>query len=296
MASAVGGVLLVGLPVLMTAGTHRGPSTRVQPAEGISLGVEALGRDRGAEGSEPPSTRPSPGPSAGPSTGPGGAAAVLAGSVSGVSRDGANAPAAGGTAGQAAPGRGADGAPSGTAGPGSPAGGGAAQPAPAAGAGTATGTAGATGAPAAPPPPAPAPPASATPTTAAPAPAGRTVVSYASSLCISSGSGKDGQRLYVAACSSSSAPELWEMRPDGTIRSMGLCMDAAWAGTANGTAVQVARCNGGPAQHFVLKGSYDLVSVNADRCVSLVGGSTTPGTVLELQDCNGMSYQKWHAS
>ncbi|MCD0484792.1 ricin-type beta-trefoil lectin domain protein [Streptacidiphilus sp. ASG 303] len=122
------------------------------------------------------------------------------------------------------------------------------------------------------------------------------MVSFASSLCISAGSGRDGQRLSVAACSPSSAPELWEVRSDGTIRSMGLCMDAAGAGTANGTAVQVARCNGGEAQHFVLNASYDLVNVNAHRCVSLAGGSTGPGTVLELRDCNGKGYQKWRAS
>ncbi|MGW3634510.1 ricin-type beta-trefoil lectin domain protein [Streptomyces sp. NPDC005122] len=137
--------------------------------------------------------------------------------------------------------------------------------------------------------------ASASPTVAPPPPPapGYGIVNFAADKCLSAGAGKDGTRLTIAVCSPSSANEYWDVRSDGSIRSMGLCMDAAWAGTSNGTAVQLARCNGGPAQQFVLKGSYDLVNVNADRCASLVGQSTSYGTPLELRDCNGQGYQKW---
>ncbi|MEV7320204.1 ricin-type beta-trefoil lectin domain protein [Streptomyces sp. NPDC093970] len=127
------------------------------------------------------------------------------------------------------------------------------------------------------------------------APAGRTVVSFAAAQCIT-GSGKDGRQLEISPCSATSAPQHWEIRSDGTIRTMGLCMDAAGAGTYNGTVIQVAYCNGGEAQHFVLNSSYDLVNVNAHKCVALEGAGTGSGTGLELRDCNGKGYEKWRAS
>ncbi|WP_406841640.1 ricin-type beta-trefoil lectin domain protein (plasmid) [Streptomyces sp. AHU1] len=127
-------------------------------------------------------------------------------------------------------------------------------------------------------------------------PSGRFIVSFAADQCITSTSGKDGQRLKVEPCSSSSVIQHWQIMANGTIQTMGLCMDAAGAGTYNGTVVQLAYCNGGEAQHFVLNSSYDLVNVNAHKCVALVGGGTAAGTALELRDCNGKGYQKWRSS
>jgi Ricin-type beta-trefoil lectin domain-like len=42
------------------------------------------------------------------------------------------------------------------------------------------------------------------------------------------------------------------VRPDGTIRALGKCLDAARGGTSNGTVIDLYDCNGTAAQAFKL--------------------------------------------
>ncbi len=121
------------------------------------------------------------------------------------------------------------------------------------------------------------------------------VFSHDSGRCIGvyGGVGKDGRPLEIRDCSASSAAQRWSIRSDGTIRAFGLCMDAAGASTSNGTVVQLATCNGGPAQHFELNYRHDLVSILANKCVDVTDGHTGNGSRLQLWDCNGHDNQKW---
>ncbi|MFF4655473.1 ricin-type beta-trefoil lectin domain protein [Streptomyces sp. NPDC001381] len=130
---------------------------------------------------------------------------------------------------------------------------------------------------------------------AAAAPAGRMIAGYASSRCIeiSSRSGTDGSPLRLWNCDGDSWQK-WVFKSDGSVRSMGLCMDAANAGTANGTRVQLATCNGGWAQQFNLNGSHDLVNTRTGKCVDAVDSGTGNGTRLQLWECAGSSNQKWY--
>ncbi|MEV7320187.1 RICIN domain-containing protein [Streptomyces sp. NPDC093970] len=137
---------------------------------------------------------------------------------------------------------------------------------------------------------------SSTPKPSARALSGTTIVGFGSGRCISAGSGKDGKQLVISTCSTTAADQRWTIGSDGTVRSMGLCMDAAGAGTYDGTVVQLAVCNGGEAQHFVLNTSYDLVNVNAHKCVDVTDHGTASGSPLQLWDCNGKSGQKWRRS
>ncbi|MGY1495169.1 ricin-type beta-trefoil lectin domain protein [Streptomyces sp. QTS52] len=132
-------------------------------------------------------------------------------------------------------------------------------------------------------------------TSAAPAPAGKRIAGYPSSRCIeiSSHSGTDGSPLRLWDCGGASWQK-WVFKSDGSVRSMGLCMDAANAGTANGTRVQLAICNGGSAQQFNLNGSHDLVNIRAGKCVDAVDTGTGNGTRLQLWECEGSSNQKWY--
>ncbi|MFD3454355.1 ricin-type beta-trefoil lectin domain protein [Streptomyces sp. NPDC058691] len=107
------------------------------------------------------------------------------------------------------------------------------------------------------------------------------------------GIGRDGSRLQIWDCGSG-ASQKWDFRSDGSVHSLGLCMDLAWASTANGTAVQLARCNGGWAQQFVLNSAGDLVNPHADKCVDVVDKGTGNGTKLQLWTCYGTSNQKWY--
>ncbi|KUO09357.1 ricin-type beta-trefoil lectin domain protein [Streptomyces sp. DSM 15324] len=130
---------------------------------------------------------------------------------------------------------------------------------------------------------------------AAAAPAGRMIAGYASSRCIeiSSRGGTDGSPLRLWNCGGDSWQK-WVFKSDGSVRSMGLCMDAANAGTADGTRVQLATCNGGWAQQFNLNGSHDLVNTRTGKCVDAVDSGTADGTRLQLWQCAGTSNQKWY--
>jgi hypothetical protein len=66
-----------------------------------------------------------------------------------------------------------------------------------------------------------------------------------------------------------SAVQHWQQMSDGTLRAVGLCMDAANAGTANYTPVQVATCSGNPAQQFAVGQNNHIYSSFADKCVNI---------------------------
>ncbi|CAM5607606.1 Hydrogenase expression protein OS=Streptomyces tendae OX=1932 GN=F3L20_00960 PE=4 SV=1 [Streptomyces tendae] len=123
---------------------------------------------------------------------------------------------------------------------------------------------------------------------------GTTIYGHASDRCIEVAGHKwrDGAPLQIADCTGKNWQK-WDFRPDGTIRSLGLCMDATWGGTANGTVVQVAVCSGNPAQQFILAGPRDLVNVQANKCVDVVDANNGNGARLQLWECNGQDNQKW---
>ncbi|MFI7609243.1 ricin-type beta-trefoil lectin domain protein [Micromonospora sp. NPDC049366] len=129
------------------------------------------------------------------------------------------------------------------------------------------------------------------PSTAPPAPSGRAIVSHESRKCLQAAA-TDGAPAQLWTCNGS-AQQRWTAMSDGTIRTGGFCLDAAWSATANGTVIQVARCNGGAAQKFTLNASNDLVGRQADKCVDVREHGTANGTRTQLWTCLGTDNQKW---
>ncbi|OKI94833.1 hydrolytic protein [Streptomyces sp. CB01249] len=138
-----------------------------------------------------------------------------------------------------------------------------------------------------------APPKPAVTTTVTAAP-GTTLFGHASNRCIEmvAHKGADGSPLQIANCTGKNWQK-WDFRPDGTIRSMGLCMDVAWGSHDNGAVIQIAWCSGNPAQQFVLSADHDLVNPQANKCVDVKNAQTGGGARLQLWDCNGQDNQKW---
>jgi hypothetical protein len=122
-------------------------------------------------------------------------------------------------------------------------------------------------------------------------PSGRELVSDESGKCLRANP-SDGSPVQLSTCSGA-ASQRWTIHSDGTIRTGGFCMDAAWAGTSNGTRVQVARCSGNKAQLFDLNGAADLVNLPADKCADVVDHKTASGTPIQIWSCTGASNQKW---
>jgi hypothetical protein len=123
---------------------------------------------------------------------------------------------------------------------------------------------------------------------------GITLYSHASNRCIEvvGHRGADGSPLQIWDCGKKDWQK-WDFRSDGTIHSMGLCMDVAWGSRDNGAVIQLAVCSGNPAQQFRLSGAGDLVNPQANKCVDVKDQATGNGTRLQLWDCNGQDNQKW---
>ncbi len=105
------------------------------------------------------------------------------------------------------------------------------------------------------------------------------------------GVGRDGTPLIAWECTGN-ANQSWAFQPDGTIRSLNLCMDLANAQSADGTRIQVANCNGGWAQQFQLNDKRELVNPTRHKCVTAESGDKGAGLVL--RSCTGAPVQKWH--
>ncbi|MFJ5220995.1 ricin-type beta-trefoil lectin domain protein [Streptomyces sp. NPDC088354] len=120
---------------------------------------------------------------------------------------------------------------------------------------------------------------------------------HASGRCIdiTGGKGYDGTPLNLYDCVGSNWQK-WEIKSDGTIRSMGLCMDVAGGSRSNGAVIQVAKCNGSAAQQFRLNTAHDLTNPQSDKCVDVLDQKTGNGARLQLWTCNGQRNQKWSSA
>ncbi|WP_329295647.1 RICIN domain-containing protein [Streptomyces sp. NBC_01455] len=121
------------------------------------------------------------------------------------------------------------------------------------------------------------------------------VFSHASGRCIDVVDGKavQGARLMISSCSPVAASQRWVFASDGSMRGLGMCVQLADGSTADGTDVELARCNGGAVQRFTLNSHHDLVSGFADKCADVRDNGTANGTRLQLWSCAGTDNQKW---
>lgn len=129
-------------------------------------------------------------------------------------------------------------------------------------------------------PPANAAPASGGTTNGGTAGTATALVNPVTGKCLSGSKASDGTPLILAACDGS-PNQKWDAS-NGTVRTKGLCMDAAWGATTPGTVVQLANCSGNPAQRFSVRGDNSTIySAQAKLCVGVVNG----GTAIQLLPC-----------
>ncbi|WP_448321960.1 RICIN domain-containing protein [Streptomyces sp. CO7] len=116
------------------------------------------------------------------------------------------------------------------------------------------------------------------------------LVGLQSGKCLTAGG---GAQLTIRTCTGAAA-QMWDFRPDGTIRSQGLCMDLATTSKSNGTAIRTATCDGDASQQFQLNAVDDLVARIATKCADVYDAKSTNGTPVILWPCTGTANQTWH--
>ncbi|TQJ92198.1 SGNH/GDSL hydrolase family protein [Streptomyces sp. SLBN-31] len=82
---------------------------------------------------------------------------------------------------------------------------------------------------------------------------------------------------------------------DGQVRSgiAGKCLDVSGGNSANGTAVDIATCNGSAAQQWSARSDGTLRALG--KCLDATGRGTANGTRIGIWDCNGGSNQQWQS-
>ncbi|MFE3560242.1 LamG-like jellyroll fold domain-containing protein [Streptomyces sp. NPDC059193] len=102
----------------------------------------------------------------------------------------------------------------------------------------------------------------------------------------------DGNKIQIAACNGTNAQQ-FQIRNDGTIQTRGKCLNAAGAGTANTTLIELRSCDSSASQKFLTRANGALYNPASGRCIDLGNYDTTPGRQLWLFDCNRSPAQTW---
>ncbi|MDH6222547.1 SGNH/GDSL hydrolase family protein [Streptomyces pseudovenezuelae] len=81
----------------------------------------------------------------------------------------------------------------------------------------------------------------------------------------------------------------------GEVRSgiAGKCLDVSGGNSSNGTAADIAACNGSAAQQWSARSDGTLRALG--KCLDATGRGTANGTRIEVWDCNGGTNQQWQA-
>ena len=129
-----------------------------------------------------------------------------------------------------------------------------------------------------------------------PAPYGGPITSGVSAgLCVDDSASRttNGNRIQIWGCNNTGA-QAWTLQPDGTVRVLGGCLTVN-GGTAKGTKVVWSSCNGSAYQQWQWQNrDYNaLYNPYSGRCLDDPAGSTTPGTQLQIWDCNNSNPQRW---
>jgi beta-glucanase (GH16 family) len=102
--------------------------------------------------------------------------------------------------------------------------------------------------------------------------------------------GGDGAAVQLWDCQDWARDQNWAWS-GSALTTMGMCLDIAGGGTANGTPLQLHNCTGNPAQVWIANSNGTLSNPQSGRCIDSPGGATANGARLQIWDCNGTGAQ-----
>lgn len=97
--------------------------------------------------------------------------------------------------------------------------------------------------------------------------------------------------LTIASFNPMAQDQQWSLSPDGTLRTLGRCLDIDGNATANGTKLELYTCNGVGGQQWKPQANGSLMNPQSGRCLDDPSGNTANNTALQLYDCNGNAAQ-----
>ena len=106
-------------------------------------------------------------------------------------------------------------------------------------------------------------------------------------------SGGDYTHVQLWSCQSYAIDQHWTHNSDGSLETLGRCLDIDGDGTAVGTKVELWDCNGVGGQKWIQQSNGSLLNPQSGLCLDDPGGNTANGTQLQIYTCNGTPAQDY---
>jgi non-reducing end alpha-L-arabinofuranosidase len=97
-------------------------------------------------------------------------------------------------------------------------------------------------------------------------------------------------------CQSYAIDQHWYHNANGSLETLGRCLDIDGDGTAVGTKVELWDCNGVGGQVWQQQSNGSLLNPQSGLCLDDPSGNTANGTQLQIYTCNGTSAQQFALS
>jgi non-reducing end alpha-L-arabinofuranosidase len=105
--------------------------------------------------------------------------------------------------------------------------------------------------------------------------------------------GTDYADVDLWGCQSYAIDQHWTHNSDGSLSTLGRCLDIDGDGTAPGTKVELWDCNGVGGQKWVQQANGSLLNPQSGLCLDDPSGNTANGTQLQIWTCNGTPAQQF---
>lgn len=103
--------------------------------------------------------------------------------------------------------------------------------------------------------------------------------------------GTDGTGVQLWNCQSYAEDQYWRHHSDGSLSTIGKCLDVKGDGTVNGTRVELWDCDEAGGEVWRQRADGSLFNPRSGRCLDSPDGATANGTRLRIWDCNGSTAQ-----
>jgi hypothetical protein len=108
--------------------------------------------------------------------------------------------------------------------------------------------------------------------------------------------GGDYTSVQLWGCQSYAIDEHWYHKANGSLETLGRCLDIDGDGTAVGTKVELWDCNGVGGQVWQQQSNGSLLNPQSGLCLDDPSGNTANGTQLQIYTCNGTTAQQFALS
>jgi hypothetical protein len=122
------------------------------------------------------------------------------------------------------------------------------------------------------------------------APAGKCVDVYGAN------DGGNGTNVDIWDCKREANDQAWWQNANGSITTLGRCLDIKGNGTASGTQVELWDCDGAGGQQWTQQDDGTLLNPQSGLCLTDPAGNAANGTVLDIERCTGSASQKFFVS